>query len=126
MRPFECIHDTVPKALSIPGQITVGDIVQVEEIIHKVAHDAEAIRWAVIVAVGSEFARLQASHSGRLLLRELRTMGKHPFERVCRDCVAVVVEGGSEWAMADEVWEDEKRRLDDGRGGRECTDEAVG
>ena len=79
MRPFECIHDTVPKALGVAGQMTVGDIVQVEEVIHKVAHDAEATRCAIIIAVGGELASLQAAHLGHLLLGKVRGMGDYPF-----------------------------------------------
>jgi hypothetical protein len=29
--PFKCIHDYVGKALGIPSQVTIGDVVQVEE-----------------------------------------------------------------------------------------------
>jgi hypothetical protein len=128
VRPFECIHDAVPKALSVAGQMTVGDVVQVEEVIHKVAHDAEVVRRAIIVAVGGEFASLQAAHLGHLLLGKVRGVGDYPFERVCRDGVAVVVVRGRERAMADEVREDEKGRFLDGRSRRERegTDEAGG
>jgi hypothetical protein len=49
---------------------------------HEVAHDAEAVRCAVIVAVGGEFAGLQAAHSGHLALWKVRKIGNDPFERV--------------------------------------------
>ncbi len=126
VRPFESIHYAVPKAQSVTGQITVGDIVQVEEIKHKVAHDAEAVRCAIVIAVCSESAGLQAAHSGYLLLGKLRGIGNYPFERVCFDSVAVVVVSGREWTGVDEVWKDDKGWFVDGWGGRESTDEAGG
>jgi hypothetical protein len=128
MRPFEGIHDAVRKALSVAGQMAVGDIVQVEEVIHKVAHDAEAVRCAIIVAVGGEPASLQAAHPGYLLLGKVRGAGNYPLERVCCDGVAVVVVREREWTMVDEVREDEKGWLLDGRSRRERerTDEAGG
>jgi len=88
--------------------MTVGDIVQMEEVIHKIAHDAEAVRCAIIVAVGGEFASLQAARRGYLFLGEVRGMRNYPLERVCRDGVAVIVVREGEWTMVDEVREDEK------------------
>jgi hypothetical protein len=128
MRPFERIHDAVPKALSVAGQMTVGDVVQMEKVIHKVAHDAEVVRCAIIVAVGSEFAGLQAAHRRYLLLGKVRGQGNYPFERLCCDSVAVVVVRGREWTMVDEVREDEKGWFLDGwsRRERESADEAGG
>jgi len=70
--PLERVHDPVREALSVQSQITVGDVVQVEEIVHKVAHDAEAARRAVIVAVRGKFARLQAAHGGDLAFCKVR------------------------------------------------------
>jgi hypothetical protein len=43
MRPFERIHDAVPKVLSVAGQMTVGDVVQMEKVIHEVAHEGAQI-----------------------------------------------------------------------------------
>jgi len=43
MRPFERIHDAVPKALSVAGQMSVGDVVQMEKVIHEVAHEGAQI-----------------------------------------------------------------------------------
>lgn len=74
--------------------MTVGDIVQVKEVIHKVAHDAEVVRCAIIVAVGSELASLQAAHLGYLLLGKVRGVGNYPFDRLCCDGVAVIVVRG--------------------------------
>ena len=92
IRPLKRVHDQVGKALCVPSQITVGDIVQVEEIIHKVAHDAEAARCAVIIAVRCEFASLQAAHGGHLVLGKVRRIGKYPVEGVRCDSIAVIVE----------------------------------
>ena len=91
IRPFECVHDHVGKALCIPGQITVGDVVQVEEIIHKVVHEAEAGRRAVVVAVRCEFAGLHATHGGQLARGEVRRIGKDPVERLGGDGVAFLM-----------------------------------
>jgi hypothetical protein len=49
------------------------------------------VRSAVIVDVCSEFAGLQAAHSGHLVLRKVRKIGRDPFEGVCCDGVAVIV-----------------------------------
>ena len=108
VRPFKRIHDAVPKALTIPGQITVGDIVQMKEIVHEVAHDAEVVRCAVIVAEGSEFARSQAAHTGYLGLSNVRKIGNYPFERFYCNSIAFVVEREREWTMGDEVRKYEK------------------
>lgn len=118
IRPLKRVHDQVGKALCVSSQITVGDIVQVEEIIHKVAHDAEAARRAVIVAVRSEFASLQAAHSGHLALGKVRRIGEYPVEGVRCDNIAVIVEREREGTMGDEVWEDEEVGLEDCRSWR--------
>jgi hypothetical protein len=106
--------------------MAVGDIIQVEEIIHKVAHDAEVVRRAVIEAVRSEFAGLQAAHSGHLVLGKVRQIGYYPLERVGCDGVAVIVVREREWTVGEEVREDEKGRFDDGWGRREGTEGADG
>jgi len=117
--PFKCVHDQVGKALCVPSQITIGDIVQVEEIIQEVAHDAEASRCAVIVAIRGEYSSFQALHSGHLSLCEVRRIGKYPVERLCYDGVAAIVECKREGAVVKEkVWEDEESGFEDGRGWR--------
>ena len=118
IRPLKRVHDQVGKALCVPSQITVGDIVQVEEIIHKVAHDAEAARCAVVVAVRCEFASLQAAHGGHLALGKMRRIGKYPVEGVRCDCIAIMVEREREGTVGDEVWEDEEVGLEDCRSWR--------
>src|SRR5260221_8459637 len=74
--PFECVHDQVGKPLGVPSQMTIGDVIQVEEMVQKVAHDAEASRCAVIVTVRGEHSCSQAPHSGHLSLGEVRRIGK--------------------------------------------------
>jgi len=118
IRPLKRVHDQVGKALCVPSQITVRDIVQVEEIIHKVAHDAEATRCAVIVAVRCEFASLQAAHSVHLALGKVRRIGKYPVEGVRCDSIAVIVERERERTVGDEVWEDEEAGLEECRSWR--------
>ena len=118
IRPFECVHDHVGKALRVPSQVTVGDVVQVEEIIHKVAHEAEAGRRAVVVAVRCEFAGLQAMHGDHLALGEVRRAGKYPVERLGGDSVAFLVVRGREGAVRDEVWDNEEVGFEDSRRGR--------
>ena len=118
MGPFKCVHDHIGKALGVPSQIAVGDVVQVEEIVHEVAHDAEAGRRAVVVAVRGEFAGLQTVHGGHLALGKVRRIGKYPIERLGRDGVAVNVVRGREGAVRDEVWEDEEIGFEDRRSGR--------
>ena len=118
VRPLKRVHDQIGKALRVPSQITVGDIVQVEEIIHKVAHDAEAARRAVIVAVRCELAGLQAAHSDQLALGKVRGIGKYPVEGVRCDSFAVIVERERERTVGDEVREDEEAGLEECRGWR--------
>jgi hypothetical protein len=118
IRPFECVHDHVGKTLCIPSQITVGYVVQVEEIIHKVAHEAETGRRAVVVAIRREFASLQAMHGSHLALGEVRRTGKDPFKRLGCDGIAFLVVSGREGAVRDKVWEDEEVGFKDDWSGR--------
>ena len=118
VRPLKRVHDQIGKALRVPSQITVGDIVQVEEIVHKVAHDAEAARRAVVVTIRREFASLQAAHGGQLSLGKVRGIGKYPVEGVRCDSIAVTVERERERTVGDEVREDEEAGLEECRGWR--------
>ena len=119
IRPFKCVHDQVCKALGVPSQIAIGDVVQVEEISQEVVHDAEASRCAVIVAVRGEYSSLQAPHSGHLSLGEVGRIRKYPVQRVRYDGVAVVVESKREGTVKREkVWEDEESGFEDRQGWR--------
>jgi hypothetical protein len=119
IRPFKCVHDQVGKALGVPSQIAIGDIIQVEEIIQKVTHDAEASRCAVIVAVRGEYSSLQTPHSDHFSLGEVRRIRKYPIERLPYDSVAIVVEGKREGTgEREKVWEYEESGFEDCRNWR--------
>jgi hypothetical protein len=113
--PFKCVHDYVGKALCVPSQETVGEVVQVEENICEIAYEAETVWWTVVVAVRSECTGLQAAHSGHLSLGKMRRTRNYPVERLGRDDVSVIVECRREGTIRDEVWEDEEVGLEDRR-----------
>jgi hypothetical protein len=90
----------------------------VEEIIHKVAHDAEAGRRAIVVAERREFACLHAMHGGQFAWGEVRRIGKDPVERLGCEGVAFLMVRGREGAVREEVWEYEEVGFENGRSGR--------
>jgi len=118
IRPFEGVLNYVDKALGVPGQVTVGDLVQEEENVYEVAYEAEAAGWTIVVAVRCECADFRVPHNGHLSLAKVRTTRKQPVERLGHHGVSVIVKFGREGAVREKVWEDEEVGLEDCRSRR--------
>jgi hypothetical protein len=78
-----------------------------EQIVHKVADNAETLGGAVGIAVCGEFASLEAAESASLFWVKVWAVGVEPGHGFLRDGVALWVINEREAAMRDEIWENE-------------------
>lgn len=105
--PLESVHDPVGQLRGVLGHHAIGDVVEMEEVVHEVVHDTKALGRAVVIAVGGELTGLEAVHGGDFFGGEVGDEGEHPREGCGSFLVACRVVGKRKVTMRDEIWEHE-------------------
>lgn len=116
--PLKGVHNPVSQEPRVLGHHTVGDVVEVEEVVHEVVDDTKALRRTVVIAVRRELTGLEAVHSRDLFGSKVGNVGEHPLKRLCSFLVTIGVVGEREIAVRDKVGKDERGRRRESRRGR--------
>jgi len=82
-----------------------------EEVVHEIRDDPEALLGGGVVAVGSELTSLKTAEGLTLFLVEVGAVSVEPLDRLGSDLIALGVVGQGELAVRDKVREDEVIRL---------------
>ncbi len=106
------VHDGVSEDIGLAGHHAVTDVVEVEEVVHEVADNSEAVGRAAGIAICREFPSLKAPKSLPGLGREVWAQSVEPCNRLESYSIPLRVVGKGEFAVGDKIREYEGGRCE--------------
>jgi len=107
----ESVHDDISENVSLARHHSITDVIQMEEVIHKVGNDAKAFRGRGVITICGEFSGLKTGKCISLLVVKKGAIGVEPLHGLRRDLITIAMIDEWEGAVRHKIRKDEKGGL---------------